>query len=86
MQKFKMFYDCLTFTGRGPAQVTRNESDVEPEPSQQLYHWIGHVLPTPHAVKTAHLLVTERQQQRDGIKQWPSFMDKIDHMIRKKHS
>lgn len=86
MQKFKMFYDCLTFTGRGPAQVTRNESDVEPEPSQQLCHWIGHVLPTPHAVKTAHLLVTERQQQRDGIKQWPSFMDKIDHMIRKKHS
>nr|CAH0102303.1 unnamed protein product [Daphnia galeata] len=73
-------------SSRGPAQVTRNESDVEPEPSQQLCHWIGHVLPTPHAVKTAHLLVTERQQQRDGIKQWPSFMDKIDHMIRKKHS
>ena len=68
-QKFQMFYDRLTFTGRGPAQVTRNESDVQPEPSQ-LCHWIGHVLPTPHAIKTAHLLVSERQQQqqRDGTK------------------
>ncbi|XP_046635360.1 uncharacterized protein LOC124314249 [Daphnia pulicaria] len=78
--------DADTVSSRGPAQVTRNESDVQPEPSQ-LCHWIGHVLPTPHAIKTAHLLVSERQQQqRDGIKQWPSFMEKIDHMIRKKQS
>jgi hypothetical protein len=61
--------------------------DVQPEPTQ-LCHWIGHVLPTPPAIKTAHLPVSERQQQqqREGIKQWPSFMEKIDHVIRKKQS
>ncbi|XP_057371228.1 uncharacterized protein LOC130692161 [Daphnia carinata] len=74
-----------TISSRGQAQVTGNESDIQPEPSQ-LSRWIGNVLPTPHALTTAHLLVTERQQQRDGIKQWPFFMGKVDCLIRKKQS
>ncbi|KZS05725.1 uncharacterized protein LOC116917314 [Daphnia magna] len=74
-----------TTSTRGPAQVTGNESDVQME-SSQLCRWIGHVLPTPHALTTAHLLVTERQQQREGIKQRPFFMDKVDCLIRKKQS
>ncbi|KAI9564463.1 hypothetical protein GHT06_008202 [Daphnia sinensis] len=74
-----------TTSTRGPAQVTGNESDVQLE-SSQLCRWIGHVLPTPHTLTTAHLLVTERQQQREGIKQWPFFMDKVDCLIRKKQS
>lgn len=84
-QSLKCFMTLFAFTARGPAQVTGNESDVQME-SSQLCRWIGHVLPTPHALTTAHLLVTERQQQREGIKQRPFFMDKVDCLIRKKQS
>ncbi len=84
----EMNYVCLAFTGRGPVQVTGNESDIQPEPSQ-LSRWIGNILPTPPAV-TARRLLAERQhhqQQQESIKEWPSFLDKVDLMIRnKQHS
>ena len=76
---------CLAFAGRGPAQVTGNESDIQPASQQP--RWIDNVLPTPPAV-TARRLMAERQQQRESaLKEWPSsLMDKVGLVIRNKHS
>ena len=76
---------CLAFAGRGPAQVTGNESDIQPASQQP--RWIDNILPTPPAV-TARRLMAERQQQRESaLKDWPSsLMDKVGLVIRNKHS
>jgi len=47
----------------------------------QLRQWIAQMLPT-QAVQ----LLAQHLHHRERIKKWPSFLDKVDRMVRKKNS
>lgn len=95
-----MVYDYLAFTGRGPSQVTENESGIIQLEASQLGRWISHVLPMPPAVTATRLMAQRQlqqqqcqqqqqqqlQQQSARIKEWPSFATENGHVINKKHS